>query len=101
MKDWKSCERKVAEILGGVRVPVTGRRRGATPDVEHATLSIEVKSRKTLPAWLLDALEQARAASEDGRPPVAVLHQDRQQYADSLCVLRLEDLAKLVRGGAA
>ncbi|MGI9049254.1 MAG: hypothetical protein ACR2GU_07770 [Rubrobacteraceae bacterium] len=98
MKDWKACERKIAELLGGVRVPVTGRQRGATPDVEHPSLSIEVKSRKTLPAWLLDALEQAKAASEDGRLPVAVLHQDRTQYADSLCVLRLEDLVKLVRG---
>jgi hypothetical protein len=97
VKDWKACERKIAEILGGVRVPVSGRQRGATPDVEHPILSIEVKSRKTIPAWLLDALDQAQAASKNGRLPVAVLHQDRQQYADSLCVLRLEDLARLVR----
>ncbi len=97
MKDWKACERKIAEILGGVRVPVTGRQRGATPDVEHPVLSIEVKSRKSLPAWLLDALEQAQAASTDGRLPVAVLHQDRQQYADALVVVKLEDFVKLVR----
>jgi hypothetical protein len=43
VRDWKACERKIAEILGGVRVPVTGRQRGATPDVEHPSLSIEVK----------------------------------------------------------
>lgn len=97
MKSWKACERKIAEILGGVRVPITGRQRGTTPDVEHPVLSIEVKSRKTLPAWLLDAMEQAQAASENGRLPVAVLHQDRQQYADSLCVLRLEDLSLLLK----
>ena len=53
MKDWKACERRVAEILGGVRVPVTGRQRGVAPDIEHETLSIEVKSRKSLPEWLL------------------------------------------------
>lgn len=98
MKDWKQAERRIASILGGVRVPVTGRQRGTTPDVEHETLSIEVKSRKTIPAWLLDALEQAQAASQNDQLPVAILHQDRQQYADSLCVLRLEDLARLVRG---
>lgn len=46
MKDWKACERRVAEVLGGVRVPITGRQRGATPDVEHAALSIEVKAVK-------------------------------------------------------
>ncbi len=100
MKDWKACERKVVEILGGIRVPVSGRQRGSTPDIEHPALSIEVKSRKTLPAWLLDALEQAQAASEDGRLPVAVLHQDRKPYRDALVVVRLEDFAKLVKGGA-
>lgn len=97
MKDWKQAERRIAGMLGGERVPVTGRQRGATPDVEHPVLSIEVKARETLPAWLLDALEQARAASGGGRLPVAVLHQDRKPYRDALCVLRLEDLATLVK----
>lgn len=96
-KSWKRTERRVAELLGGVRVPVSGRQRGATPDVEHPTLSIEIKSRKSLPAWLIDALEQAQAASENGRVPVAILHQDRKQYADCLCVLRLEDFASLLK----
>ena len=100
MKDWKACERKIAEILGGVRVPVTGRQRGATPDIEHSTLSIEVKSRKSLPAWLLDAIEQAQAASEDGRLPVAVLHQDRTPYRDALVVIRLEDFTNYMKGRA-
>lgn len=98
MKDWKACERKIAEILGGVRVPVTGRQRGATPDVEHPSLSIEVKSRKTLPAWLLDALEQAQAATDDRRLPVAVLHQDRKPYRDALVVVRLEDFVNHLKG---
>jgi hypothetical protein len=98
VKDWKACERRIAELLGGVRVPVSGRHRGATPDVEHSLLSIEVKSRKSLPAWLLDALEQAQAATEDGRLPVAVLHQDRKPYRDALVVVRLEDFANYLRG---
>jgi hypothetical protein len=50
MKDWKTCERRVAEVLGGKRVPVSGRVRGYCPDVEHPTLSIECKNRKKLPA---------------------------------------------------
>ena len=56
MKDWKQPERRIAGLLGGQRIPVSGRQRGTTPDIEHATLSIEVKSRKALRAWLLDAL---------------------------------------------
>jgi hypothetical protein len=99
-KSWKRVERKVAELLGGVRVPVSGRQRGATPDVEHSLLSIEVKSRKALPAWLVDALEQARAASATGRLPVAVLHQNHKPYRDALVVVRLEDFANYLKGGA-
>ncbi len=91
MKDWKACERRIAEFLGGRRIPVTGRQRGDTPDIEHGALSIEVKSRKSLPVWLLGALDQAQAASKDGKVPVVVLHQDRAPYAESLVVLRLKD----------
>ncbi len=98
MKDWKACERRIADLLGGVRVPVSGRQRGATPDVEHPALSIEVKSRKTLPAWLLDALEQAQAATENERLPVAVLHQDCKPYRDALVVVWLEDFANYLKG---
>ena len=102
MKDWKVCERRIAELLGGQRVPITGRQRGDTPDIEHAALSIEVKSRKSLPAWLLKALNQAQAASNDGKKmPVVVLHQDHAPYAHSLVVLKLKDFADHLNGGAA
>ena len=100
MKDWKACERRIAELLGGQRIPITGRQRGETPDIEHATLSIEVKSRKSLPAWLLKALNQAQAASKDGKKmPVVVLHQDHALYAHSLVVLKLKDFADHLNGG--
>ena len=95
MKDWKTCERRIAQLLGGQRVPVSGRARGYAPDVEHPDLAIECKSRRQLPAWLLDALAQARAATKDGRVPVVVLHQDRQQYRDALVVMRLADFLEL------
>ena len=102
MKDWKQAERRIAEILGGQHIPVTGRQRGDTPDIEHAALSIEVKSRKSLPAWLLDALNQAQAASKDGKKmPVVVLHQDHAPYAHSLVVLKLKDFADHLKGGVA
>ncbi len=101
MKDWKSCERPVAEVLGGERVPVSGRTRGDCPDVEHPTLSIEAKSRKKLPAWIEDAMKQAEASAKDGQLPVAVLHQDGRRYAESLVVLRLEDFSNYLQRGTA
>ena len=99
MKDWKACERRVAQFLGGRRVPVSGRTRGDCPDVEHPTLSIECKSRKKLPAWIEDAMKQAEASAKDGQLPVVVLHQDHRPYAESLVVLRLEDFAHHLKEG--
>ena len=98
MKDWKACERKVAALLGGRRIPVSGRGRGDNPDIHHELFSIEVKSRKTIPAWLEDAMRQAEALAKDERLPVVVLHQDRTPYAESLVVLRLEDFAGYLKG---
>jgi ribonuclease HI len=92
VKDWKACERRIAEKLGGMRVPVSGRGRGDTPDVEHSTLSVEVKSRKKLPSWIHNAMRQAEASSKgDNRLPVVVLHEDRARYSEALVVLRLKD----------
>ena len=69
MKDWKACERKVAALLGGTRIPVSGRARGHSPDIHHERLSIEVKSRRNLPAWLEAAMRQAEACAQDGQLP--------------------------------
>lgn len=94
MRSWKLCERRIAEELGGRRVPVSGRARGDAPDVEHPTLSIEVKSRRRLPAWIENAVSQAEVAAEPPQLPVAVLHQDGRRYQDALVVLRLKDFDK-------
>ncbi|GIV60277.1 MAG: hypothetical protein KatS3mg043_1366 [Rhodothermaceae bacterium] len=90
-KPWKRTERRVAERLGGKRVPVTGRSRGDAPDVAHAWLSIEIKHRQRLPAWIEDAMRQAEAAARDGQLPVAVLHERGRNHDRDLVVLRLAD----------
>ena len=93
---WKRTETAIAKILDGQRVPVSGRGRGDQPDIAHPRLSLEVKHRRTLPAWLLDAMAQAMAASRDGRIPVAVLHPHGGRHDGDLCVMRLSDLADLL-----
>ena len=98
MRDWKQVERRIAAILGGRRIPVSGRGRGDNPDIEHPTLSVEVKARDGFPAWLEDALRQAEVSAGEGKTPVAVLHPDRARYSsDALVVCRLSEFAKLVR----
>jgi hypothetical protein len=84
-------------MLGGRRIPVSGRARGDCPDIEHPTLSIECKSRKKLPAWIEDAMKQAEASAKDSQLPVAVLHQDGRRYTDCLVILRLEDMANYLK----
>ena len=98
MKNWKASERKIATILGGVRVAVSGRARGDCPDIVHPTLSIEVKTRKMFPAWLEDAIRQAEASSDGGKTPVVILHQDGRKYRDALVVCRLGDFADYFLG---
>jgi hypothetical protein len=90
-RSWKRCEREIATILGGRRVPVTGRARGDVPDIRHRWLSIEVKSRKYLPAWLKDAIAQARAAATEHQLPVAILHEQGARHGSDLVVMRLSD----------
>jgi len=88
---WKRTERRTAAILGGVRVPVSGRQRGDAPDIRHAWLSPEVKHRAKLPNWLDDSLAQARAAARDGQLPIVVLHEAGRRHDDNLVLVRLGD----------
>ena len=65
-KAWKRSERRIASLVGGTRVPVSGRGRGDNPDIRCDWLSPEVKSRRTLPLWLRQAMVQAMMASVSG-----------------------------------
>lgn len=90
--DWKRTERKIAAQLGGRRVPVTGRARGDAPDVAHDRLSIEVKHRVALPAWLHTAMSQAEQSVRQAEQlPIVVLHESGQRHAQDFVVLRLAD----------
>ena len=86
-KTWKQTERAVARRLNGKRLGATGRT-GA--DVVTGWLSVEVKHRRRLPAWLKDAQRQAQSGAGE-RLPIVVLHEAGQRHSDDLVVLRLAD----------
>jgi hypothetical protein len=68
---WKAHERAIARALGGERLPNTGRR---APDALAGPWAIEVKTRRSLPRWLLAAIAQAEeGARASGRLPLVVL----------------------------
>lgn len=93
---WKHVERKIAELLGGKRIPITGRARGETPDVEHELFSIEVKHRENLPLWLKDAYEQAVESVEEDKIPIVILHEKYMKYTDSFVLITIENLIKIL-----
>lgn len=88
---WKRTERVIATRLGGRRVPITGRARGDAPDIQHPVYAVEVKSRKTLPAWLRTAMAQAIAAQRGAQLPVVILHETGTLHADDLVLVRFAD----------
>ena len=92
MPRWKATERAVAAILGGERVPITGRQRGSAPDIQHDRYSIEVKDRAKLPDWIHDAMAQAVASKRGGQIPVVILHEKGMRHPDNYVIMRLGDL---------
>lgn len=88
---WKRTERDIAGLIGGQRVPITGRARGDTPDVRHDWLAVEVKHRQSIPAWLTTALTQARAAVRGDQLPVAIIHRHGARHSEDIVCMRLAD----------
>ena len=90
--NWKRFERRVAEISGGKRIPVNGRKE---LDVKHPYLGIECKYRKTLPDWLFKrAWGQAVSGSSTDQIPIICVGQynSRKTFA----ILELKELIKLL-----
>ena len=95
---WKRDESEIARLLGGERVPVTGRQRGYRPDVDHPWLSLEIKSWASLPQRVAEAMDQAEKAAayakrreQRDKLPIAVIHGKSTHRGNSLVVMRLDD----------
>lgn len=96
---WKAFERRVARLLGGTRVPVSGRTRGDAPDIEHPLYALEVKLRKNRPRFLEEAMSQAKACARPGQIPVVVVGAKNRDIKRSFVVVELEDFADWWGGG--
>ena len=95
-KTWKAYELRVAKDCGGRRIPVTGIDR-AGADVETPMFSLQIKLRKSLPAWLFDWLGGICASAQTtNRIGVLVLRTPRMKDADALVVVRYQDWISLI-----
>ena len=92
---WKEHERRVSRRLSGQRSPNTGKQ---TADVTAGPWAIECKARKDLPAWLLNAMTQARRNAGDGQTGIVVLHQVGQRSDKDIVCLTLADFTAWAGG---
>jgi hypothetical protein len=91
MTAWKNTERAIASIVGGKRVPITGRQRGDVPDIDHDNYSIEVKHRKKLPSWIQDAMDQAIQSSRGNKAPIVILHEHGKRHDNDYVIISLKN----------
>lgn len=84
-KPWKRVERKAARVLGCKRIPVGSLGK---PDIESTFICGEVKSRKNLPQWQVEALRSARHKAKTGQFPLVVLWQHGENDGILLCSVR-------------
>lgn len=83
-RSWKRIESQWAEVLGGERIPVTGRQRGDAPDVEHPIYAIEVKAGRVMSPRLREGWAQAKAAAvTSGKLPLLCVTQSIEGKRDN------------------
>jgi ribonuclease HI len=99
MKSRKTSEHQVTEVLNGRRVPVSSSSLGDAADASHLAIAAEVKSRKRLPGWIADAMQQAETSAFPYKQPVAVLLEEGTSYENSLVVMRFKDFVHLLVEG--
>ena len=93
-KPWKNAEKGIARAMGGERV--SNRFMGLdVTDVVCGIFACEVKERKVVPAWLLQAMAQSERNARNGRVPIVALHRLGDRYNDALIVMRLSDFTDL------
>lgn len=97
-KRWKSDEREIAKLLGGERVPVSGRQRGWAPDIAHKWLAPEVKSRISSIKIVQEMMDQAVKAAawsakrgEGDKLPMGIYHVKGTPFRKALVFHQLGD----------
>ena len=103
MSRWKYAERRIGQLQGGKRVPITGRSRGDVLDIQPGPrwewLASEVKNRQVVPGFLLDGMAQAKAGAKPDQLPVVILHKVGQPYSKSLVCIEWADFAEWFGNG--
>lgn len=92
-RTWKHAERVIAKMLHGRRIPVSGRQRGDSADIEHPDLAPEVKHGKNVMGWAFvqDAMDQAVKSARGEQVPIVVVHKVYTSYNESLVIMTIDN----------
>jgi len=101
MKNWKGKEIQLTQWLSSNGVFKATRRSRAqmgesVEDISWGPFSVELKTRKTVPKYLLEWMAQAERNAGTA-VPVVVIHQDHASMGDQLVMLRLSALLRLIK----
>lgn len=94
---WKDWERYWAGLLGGIRVPVSGR--GRAPDIEHPVFAVEIKYGAVMSPRMTQAIAQADEASRHiittngvrKIPLVCISNRSGKRKLEHFVLMRAED----------
>ena len=93
-KSWKAFERRIAERVGGKRIPVTGERDGS--DIDAGPFQYQCKLRRGLPSYLREWLRGIVSAGERKKATgIVIWKAPREKDDDAIVILRLADWQEL------
>ena len=94
-KTWKNFERKIAELLGGARIPCSGNAR-IKGDVLHEIFFIECKYGEQIPKRITDWYKKAKEQA-DGK--ITLLCMKPKGMHIDFILISVEDFIKILRDG--
>lgn len=87
---WKAVERAVAQMLK------IERTHWAPDDCRGNGVSVEVKHGKQIPKFVTKTWQQCIDNCPAEHMPIVVLHPSGWRYDESLAIIRMEDLRRLL-----
>jgi len=91
----KSTERAIAKIFqfdNAHRVGILGKE-----DIVTDRFIIEVKERKNLPKFILNAYKQVEKHRTKDKIPLFILHELNKNHMNDLVILKLKDFLEIIK----
>lgn len=95
VSNWKGAERRLAKLMGGKRIPVTGIDRDGA-DVVTPVAHVQSKHRKGVPQFLRGWVDGiAGDAAPHGKVGIVVWSTPGRPTSESLVVMRMDQFVEL------